>query len=116
MYRSFSDRVFGGVCGGIAVRLPLNAWFVRGAFLVLAGVSLGAFAVLYLMLWLAVPQESLAVRSEGGAFWLFVTVLLAGLVTANWVVYSGGEGLFFPLLLLMLSVVFFVEQVRRWVR
>lgn len=123
MYRSFSDRVLGGVCGGVAARLPLNVWLLRVLFIVLAGLSLGAFAVLYLMLWLVLPQESLVGHNTGGAFWLLVTVILFALVTANWAASlngltrtEAGDDLFYPLLLLLLSAVFFVEQVRRWVR
>jgi phage shock protein PspC (stress-responsive transcriptional regulator) len=42
MYRSFTDRVFGGVCGGLAAILPINAWVFRAAFIVLSIMTVGA--------------------------------------------------------------------------
>ena len=65
MYRSFSDRVLGGVCGGLAAALHVNAWLIRLIFVVLTLVSLGAFAALYLLLWWIVPAESPTQRRRG---------------------------------------------------
>ncbi len=120
MYRSFTDRIFGGVCGGIAAVLPVNAWIVRGAFIVLAAVTLGGFAVLYVALWLAMPQESLVITVDGGTLAGFVTLLLTLVVTGWWIAYLNGltllpdgENLYFPLLGLLLSLVFFVKQLGR---
>src|ERR1041384_5468885 len=65
MYRSFTDRVLGGVCGGLAAVFPINAWVFRAAFMVLSIVTSGAFAALYILLWWFVPQESLVGRRGG---------------------------------------------------
>ncbi len=120
MYRSFTDRIFGGVCGGIAAVLPVNAWIVRGAFIVLSAMTLGGFAVLYVALWLAMPQESLVITVDGGTLAGFVTLLLTLVVTGWWIAYLNGltllpdgENLYFPLLGLLLSLVFFVKQLGR---
>mgnify|MGYP006288329857 CR=1 FL=1 len=84
MYRSFSDRVLAGVCGGLAAPLPENAWIIRIIFGVLAVVTLGAFAVLYAMLWLAIPQDTPNRERQRGGLWYGVALLLIGLVLAGW--------------------------------
>ncbi|MEO8542868.1 MAG: PspC domain-containing protein [Betaproteobacteria bacterium] len=58
--RSASDRWIGGVCGGIAPVLGLESWVCR---LLIAVLTLfGGFGVIvYLLLWIFVPQEDGAV-------------------------------------------------------
>jgi phage shock protein C len=54
--RSRTDRVFGGVCGGIARSTGMEAWVWRllfAALFICAGVGL----LLYLLLWIFVPSE-----------------------------------------------------------
>jgi phage shock protein PspC (stress-responsive transcriptional regulator) len=120
MYRSFTNRVFGGVCGGMAAVLPVNAWGVRLAFMILTAATLGGFGVLYLALWLAMPQESLVITVDGGPLAAFVALVLTVAVTGWWLAYlngltrlPNGENLYFPLLGLLLSLVFFVKQLGR---
>lgn len=76
MQRSFTDRVLGGVCGGMAASLPVNAWILRTFFIILAPVSLGVGALAYIALWWLLPMESLI--SPGGT--RFVNTLIVGLV------------------------------------
>lgn len=57
MYRSFTDRIFGGVCGGLAAIIPLNVWWFRFAFALLTLITTGAFAALYLLFWSIIPQK-----------------------------------------------------------
>lgn len=53
--RSNSNRVIGGVCGGLAQYLALDAWIVRIFFVLLAlGDGIGIF--LYLLLWIIMPR------------------------------------------------------------
>lgn len=121
MYRSFTDRIFGGVCGGIAEPLPLiNGWIVRLVFIVLTFVTLGAFGVLYLMLWLVVPQQSLIIRQRGGPLWmLLITVLTAAVLMGWWARINGytlapnGADLYYPVLGLLISILFFLRQIGR---
>ena len=56
--RSRSDRVIVGVCGGLADFFGLSPTGVRVVY-VLASVLSGAFPgiIVYLMLWLLIPQE-----------------------------------------------------------
>ncbi|CAG0976158.1 hypothetical protein ARNL5_02083 [Anaerolineae bacterium] len=116
MYRSFTNRVFGGVCGGLGASLRLNPWWLRGIFGVLAAASQGAFALPYLVLWWVVPQESLVARRGRGLAVFFVLVLLA-LTAAAWIARDqgllrtpNGEDLFWPGALLILSAIFFLRQ------
>ena len=58
LYRSKSDRMIAGVCGGLAKRFNISSTWVRLAFvfIVLLG---GAGFLLYLILWVIVPEEVL---------------------------------------------------------
>jgi phage shock protein PspC (stress-responsive transcriptional regulator) len=119
MYRSFTDRVFGGVCGGLGAVLPLNSWLFRAIFVALAIVTLGAFAALYLLLWWLLPQESPLDRRRGGSGWLLVVIVLTVALVAAYIarlngvlVGPTGTDLFWPGVLLVLSAVFFLRQVR----
>lgn len=58
--RSLIDRVFAGVCGGFGRYLGINPWWIRVAFIGLALFTFGAGIVLYLVLWLAMPQQTLS--------------------------------------------------------
>ncbi len=56
-HRSKSDRVLGGVCGGLADYLDLDPLLVR---VVWVGVTVATFAlgaVVYLLLWLLAPEQ-----------------------------------------------------------
>jgi phage shock protein C len=55
--RSESDKLIGGVAGGIAQRFGINSTLVRVAWLL--SVFFGGFGVLaYLILWLVLPKGS----------------------------------------------------------
>jgi len=119
MYRSFTDRVFGGVCGGLGALLPVNPWVFRITFVILSVVTLGAFAALYLLLWWLVPQETLIGRRRGGAGLFLVVIVLTVMTAVAWFLNANGslqgpsgQGLFWPGMLLALSAVFFLKQVR----
>lgn len=56
LYRSRSDRILGGVCGGIAEYLDVDPTIVR-VFWVLASLLWGAGVLLYIILWVIVPLE-----------------------------------------------------------
>ncbi len=118
MTRSFTDRVFGGVCGGLAANLPLSAWALRVIFIVLTPLGLGIPVLVYAALWWVLPQESL-IADVGGGFlrFLLVTVIIVGTVVlwfgrdAVWLATASGASLFLPALLLLYSVVFLLRQV-----
>jgi phage shock protein PspC (stress-responsive transcriptional regulator) len=59
--RSRTDRWLGGVCGGLAKVTGVESWVWRLMFALLT-ITFGAGAVLYLLLWIFVPEEE-TVRS-----------------------------------------------------
>lgn len=118
MLRSFTDRFLGGVCGGLAATLRLNSWILRALFVVLTLASAGAFAALYVVLWWVTPQERLLAERRGGLPLVFVLLLIV-LTAALWaardqgmLIAPSGTSLYFPILAVFLSVVFFLRQVR----
>ena len=56
LYRSQSDAMLGGVCGGLGDYFDIDANLIRLVFIVLSAVG-GTGVVTYLALWLIVPQE-----------------------------------------------------------
>src|SRR5215204_4006990 len=55
LYRSRSQRMLGGVCGGLAEYFNVDATLIRVLFLVLAVVG-GSGLVIYLLMWIIVPD------------------------------------------------------------
>jgi phage shock protein C len=54
--RSRTDRWISGVCGGLALASGVDAWVWRLVF-VLFTLTFGFGAVVYLLLWIFVPEE-----------------------------------------------------------
>lgn len=54
--RSRTDRWLGGVCGGLAKASGMDSWVWRLVF-ALFTVSFGFGLVIYLLLWIFVPEE-----------------------------------------------------------
>jgi len=54
--RSRTDRWLGGVCGGLARVSGVDAWIWRLVFTVFA-ITFGFGFVIYLLLWIFVPEE-----------------------------------------------------------
>jgi phage shock protein C len=59
LYRSQTQRMLGGVCGGLAEYFNIDATVMRVLFLILA-VFGGSGIVLYLVMWIVVPDISKA--------------------------------------------------------
>ena len=55
--RSRTDRVFGGVCGGLGHNTDLPSWAWRVIFC-LTLLYFGAGLLIYILLWIFLPQES----------------------------------------------------------
>ena len=56
LYRSQTDRMLGGVCGGLAKYLRIDLTIVRLFFVVLT--LLGGFGpLIYFIMWIVVPLE-----------------------------------------------------------
>jgi phage shock protein C len=59
LYRSQNQRMLAGVCGGLAEYFNVDATLIRVLFLVL-GVFGGTGLVIYVVMWLIVPDVSKA--------------------------------------------------------
>lgn len=117
MYRSFTDRVFGGVCGGFGALLPVSSHLFRLLFIVLIALSGGFLAALYLLLWMLVPQESLAARqSRRPELFLVVLFVSFGMIAAWAISLNDPQSTLAQVLpvaaLVVLSIVFFLRQLR----
>jgi len=65
LFRSRKDRVFGGVAGGIARSLNTDPAIVRIIFALMIFFA-GGGVLLYLILWIAIPEEPLQFYQESG--------------------------------------------------
>ena len=54
--RSRGDRMLGGVCGGIARATGIASWAVRLVFALMA-ICAGTGVLLYVLMWILVPEE-----------------------------------------------------------
>lgn len=118
MVRSFTDRLFGGVCGGVAAALRLNAWIVRVIFAAAALATLGAAAIWYGALWIVLPQSSLVAR-RGGFGTTLVAFLLGILIIGGWLADRAGllpmptgQSIYVPALVTLFGLILIIRQVR----
>ena len=56
LYRSRTDRQVAGVCGGLAKRFNVDVTLIRVLFVLLAVLG-GAGLVLYVAMWIIVPNQ-----------------------------------------------------------
>lgn len=119
MVRSFTDRVLGGVCGGIAAAFRVNAWIVRVIFVIGTVATLGAAALLYAALWIALPQGSLVTR-RGGFGSLLLALLLTVLIIGGWIAEragalpeaAAGQSVYLAAVVALFGLVILMRQVR----
>jgi phage shock protein C len=57
LYRSQSDKMLAGVCGGLGQYLGIDSTFVRLFFVLLGLAGQGAGVLIYLLLWILLPVE-----------------------------------------------------------
>lgn len=67
LYRSVQDRMVGGVCGGLGIFLNIDPLFIRLLFVLLLFGSDFGF-ILYLLLWILVPEEGKAYGFKDESF------------------------------------------------
>ena len=58
LYRSNKEKIFGGVCGGIAEYLEIDPVIVRVIFVFLLIASFGAALIAYIIAWVIIPEEA----------------------------------------------------------
>lgn len=125
--RSLIDRTFGGVCGGLGTYLGISAWWVRIAFIVLSVFTLGAGILVYMVLWLALPEQTLAdlrnfeesphhatqpetlVLIGGGVIITGILVLALNLGVLD----EANSGALLPFGVILLGLTLFAQQLRR---
>ncbi len=56
MYRDGENRVLGGVCSGMGAYFNFDPVFIRILFVLLALIGVGISAIIYLVLWIVVPE------------------------------------------------------------
>lgn len=56
LYRSRTDRMLGGVCGGLGRYFDIDPTLIRVVFALLTVLG-GAGPLLYLAMWIIVPKE-----------------------------------------------------------
>jgi phage shock protein C len=64
--RSRNDRVIAGVAGGLAEYLGIDSVLVRVALVVLVLLGFGAGVLLYLIMWIVVPEDTHAQAAAKG--------------------------------------------------
>ncbi|MDL2282049.1 PspC domain-containing protein [Parabacteroides sp. OttesenSCG-928-G06] len=57
LMRSNRNKMIAGVCGGIAEYLDLDPTIVRVAYVLLSIFTVFAGAIVYIVLWLVMPQQ-----------------------------------------------------------
>ena len=57
VYRSRSDKILGGVCGGLADYFNIDSLIVRAVWILLLLVATGAALIIYILAWILVPAE-----------------------------------------------------------
>lgn len=63
--RSRSDRILGGVCRGLADYFGVNTLLIRLLFIVIT-IAMGSGVLLYILLWVLIPQEDAVNAPAGG--------------------------------------------------
>ena len=63
LYRTRTDRVIAGVAGGVADYLNLDPSLVRIVWAVLAFVTGGLFFLIYIVMWIVVPEAPFGARA-----------------------------------------------------
>jgi phage shock protein PspC (stress-responsive transcriptional regulator) len=117
MYRSFDQRILGGVCGGFAELTRLPASLFRAVFLIASLLTLGFALLVYLALWWILPLR-VPTRARNGSFirlLLSVAVIVAMAVLwvgrdMAWLMSASGVSLFLPLTLVVLGLALVMRQ------
>lgn len=120
LYRSRSDRILGGVCGGLGPYFDVDPVLIRLVFVLLALGGVGVLA--YLILWLIIPARPIgltepAVTGRTGSgpakeilAWALVAIGLILLGTNLHLIPSLGREWFWPLLLVIAGLALLMRR------
>lgn len=113
MYRSFSNRIFAGVCGGLANTLPLNAWIWRLIFIALTLLTMGVGAIVYVLMWWILPLDSPLRSREGGSIPGLISILLAIILPGLWLARNALNltESYWGIAFLVMAIVFLLKQI-----
>jgi phage shock protein PspC (stress-responsive transcriptional regulator) len=67
LYRSRTDKMLGGVLGGLGAYLGVDPLVLRIAAVLLGLMSTGTFVIAYVVLWVLVPEDPFPAVSPGSA-------------------------------------------------
>lgn len=62
LYRSTSDKMVAGVCGGIAEYFQLDPTLVRLGYVFLTFFTAFAGVIAYFVMWIIIPKKPLAIE------------------------------------------------------
>jgi phage shock protein PspC (stress-responsive transcriptional regulator) len=113
MVRSFDNRIFGGVCGGLQALTRLNAWLWRCLWLILVLVTGGLAGLAYLILWWLVPQRSPTQGASLGLMGLVAWLTALGLIGLGFVrdaATLNGISVVPSLVLLLLALIYLYKE------
>ncbi len=125
--RNLTDRVLGGVCGGLGAYVGVNPWWVRALFVILGLFTAGTGALIYLALWFILPAQTLAdipneaekderISLPETVVLVGIAVIIMGLIilARNLGILSGtGGDAFLPLVLIGFGFVLLIKQLWR---
>ena len=66
LYRSVNNKVLGGVCGGLGEYFNLDPNLLRVIAAILLFVSFGTASIVYVIMWIVIPQAPNYVKYEDG--------------------------------------------------
>ena len=116
LYRSPTDKVIGGVAGGVAEYLDIDPSIVRVVWALLALLTGGVFFLLYIVMWIVVPVYPQAIVEGAPAVGEPGVAGTPG--TPTYHVRrrgSGAGGLVFGLILIGLGSYFLVREYVTWI-
>ncbi|MEU4421510.1 PspC domain-containing protein [Actinoplanes sp. NPDC024001] len=118
--RSHTDRVLGGVCGGLGRYFGVDPVLLRIAAVALA-LATGVAALAYIIAWIAIPEDSgelssgVSPSSSGTLSWYvgLVLITLGGVLLLRLAMPWFDVSLAWPLLIIVTGIIVLISATRR---
>jgi phage shock protein C len=115
MFRSWSQRLFGGVCSGLAQQTRINAWFWRWLLVLLTLVTGGWGVLVYILGWWLLPLQNPNQRTQTSfintVLFLGLSVLVVvGYFIRDSLVVDTSPSLYPAIVMIGMALVFFYRQ------